>query len=391
MRIVHGIDSLSKPGGILTYAATISDVLQRNGHDVWNVSATLGSGTAMLEESAIRWVDRFEELPEDIDIFFAHDAPMSCAMLEKRPDVPQMFFWHSSYFDFNVNPQITQACARIVALWPSCFRRIDGLAEKPKTLSLTQPVDLTRFRVQRPINQRARTVVALSNYLHGEKLRIVERACELAGLEFRLVGSGGEGVSMRPQDAINDADIVLGKGRVIVEAMACGRAAYVYDVFGADGWVTPDTYEGLSDVNFAGSANASNPTAEELATDLAGYSSSMGESNAAIAANLHSASTHTTALVKAAEEVLAEGSRPPVRPDAYELQRLVRVAWRHETEAFNAKNRMIDESLRRGDAEWELEKSRAEVARLQADLAALRSSPSWRITAPLRAIRRIGR
>lgn len=390
MRIVHGIDSLSKPGGILTYVTTISDALQRDGHDIWNWSPKLGSGTDMLDESGIRWTDRMEDLPEQIDVFFAHDAPSSYAMLEQRPDVPQIFFWHGSYFDFNVNPQITGACARMVSLWPSCFRRIRALAEQPPTLDLHQPVDLTRFRIQRPINERAKTAIALSNYLHGDKLRTVERACELAGIEFRLVGADGEGVSMRPQDSINEADIIFGKGRVIVEAMACGRAAYIFDVFGCDGWVTGDNYESLAENNFSGVSTETDPTPEELAADLAKYDRGMGETNVALANAHHHAHHHAGELVKACEEVLLERSTPPVRPDAYELQRLVRVAWRHESEAFNLNKRLIDESLRRGDAEWELEKSNAEVARLENELEAIRRSPSWRLTSPLRKIRRSG-
>ena len=39
-----------------------------------------------------------------------------------------------------------------------------------------------------------------------------------------------------------DADIVVGYGRSVLEAMAMGRAAYVWDHAGGDGWVTPETY-----------------------------------------------------------------------------------------------------------------------------------------------------
>ena len=48
-----------------------------------------------------------------------------------------------------------------------------------------------------------------------------------------------------PVATIAEADIVVGKGRAVLEAMSCGRAAFVYDAFGGDGWVTAESYPRL--------------------------------------------------------------------------------------------------------------------------------------------------
>ncbi len=44
-----------------------------------------------------------------------------------------------------------------------------------------------------------------------------------------------------PRTTSPQADIVVGKARAVLDAMSCGRPAYVYDAFGADGWVTADS------------------------------------------------------------------------------------------------------------------------------------------------------
>ena len=41
-----------------------------------------------------------------------------------------------------------------------------------------------------------------------------------------------------------EADIIVGYGRTILEAMACGRPAYVHEHSGSDGWVTADSMHG---------------------------------------------------------------------------------------------------------------------------------------------------
>ncbi len=51
---------------------------------------------------------------------------------------------------------------------------------------------------------------------------------------------------------INQADIVIGTGRGIREAMACGKPAIALDACGYDGLVTPDKIEALEYQNFSG-------------------------------------------------------------------------------------------------------------------------------------------
>ena len=100
-------------------------------------------------------------------------------------------------------------------------------------------------------------------------------ACESLGLEWAQVGSK-KGKTRDPLDAIGAADIVVGKGRAILEAMACGRAAFVYDSFGYEGWVTPERYADLEARGFDGLGADRAFDVEELRRDLSAYRPEMG-------------------------------------------------------------------------------------------------------------------
>ena len=73
-----------------------------------------------------------------------------------------------------------------------------------------------------------------------------------------------------------DADIVVGYGRSVLEAMALGRAAYVWDIAGGDGWVTPETYPTLEADGFSGAATDPIIDADRMRADFASYGPELG-------------------------------------------------------------------------------------------------------------------
>ena len=87
------------------------------------------------------------------------------------------------------------------------------------------------------------------------------KALDEAAIEWEQVGYKSGGPTREPERLMGDADIVIGKARVIVEAMSSGRAAYVYDHNGGDGWVTSERYALLEADNSGGQAE---PAAADL-------------------------------------------------------------------------------------------------------------------------------
>jgi hypothetical protein len=382
MRIVIGIHSLAAEGGMAAYASTVADQLQRSGHDIWLFSGSEDEPSERLSALGLRTITGAEQLPEKIDVFLVQDQPSAFDLLSARPDVPQVFVWHGGLFDINVAPQLPAVTRLIVQVTGRPLDRIQGLAVHAPVLRLRQPIDLMRFSSAGPISTRPRRAVVLSDYLSGERREVLIEAFAQSGIELELLGQNEVRRSVRPEDDINSADIVVGKARVIMEAMACGRAAFVYDTFGFDGWVTPESFEQLLETGIAGSSTTKTATVEQVKAELARYDRAMGEVNRDLALSTLSVTRHTGALIEAIEGLLGEELPQPPNDSASELARLGRQSWRHESDAFD----LIAKLQKAGEDYDELrERSEAELAELDRKLAEVVDSRRWQMLTKLLA------
>ncbi|MEW6172561.1 MAG: glycosyltransferase family 4 protein [Bacillota bacterium] len=139
----------------------------------------------------------------------------------------------------------------------------------PKLVIIQNGVDTERFK---PLYQhRGGKKLLFIGRLDMDKrysLKIIFEAVEaLPGVELLVAGSGpyldelrldappfvkwlGYVQDMAP--VINQADIVIGTGRGVREAMACGVPAIALDACGYDGLATPETIKSLEYQNFSG-------------------------------------------------------------------------------------------------------------------------------------------
>lgn len=392
MRLVIANHSLDHAGGIESYTTTVADHLQRLGHDVLIFSREDGFTGDVARALGLRVVTDPARLPVEIDVVFSQDGAAALEMLELRPAAPQIYVWHSDLFDLHIPPQIEGAVARIVTLWGGARAKAEALAVGAPIVEMSHPVDTDRFKPRTPLRRPPRAL-ALGNYLTGERMRILQQACELAGIELVTRGLHTDrGATDRPEDEMNAVDIVFAKAKAAIEAMACGRAVFIFDAFGSDGWVTSDNFDELEQRCLSGTGASQTVTPDALVEALARYSPAMGVVNRDLAVSRHGAIAHTSALVALAREVAAEvesdSRQQSTRREhdaSFELARLTRVNWRHESRAFFADARLQQSELRRGDAEWKLEQSEADraaaMARAEAAetrLAEVLASRRWR-------------
>jgi len=262
-------------------------------------------------------------MPPRCDAVLVQDTVMALE-LGARLRAPQVFVSHGAEADLAVPPQAGSQTAAIVAMNDRVARRARALPLNVEVVRLAQPIDTERFWSRGPLRDPPRQVVLLGNYLAGERRAIVTDSCEALGLSWRQVGREGQ-MSTAVSDAIADADIVVGYGRSVLEAMASGRAAYVYDYLGGDGWVTPATYPELERSGFTGGATEVVSSAQTVRAGLAAYDPEMGFANRQLILSHHSAGAHAMSLVELFERVAGEAPPPPA--DARELARVVRTQW----------------------------------------------------------------
>jgi hypothetical protein len=358
MEIVLGTLEFGALGGASTYLMTVAGQLQLLGHEVTIYAEETGELAATAEERGIRVATAEGALPDACDALYAQDAGSAYLLADRYPGRPEAFCMHAGGSDFArwVPPQLPGIVGAVVVLHDRLADQVGAMAQREEVVRLRQPVDLTRFGPRAPIGERPRRVLLLGNYLSGDRRALVLRACEDAGLEWSELGRYAERSSSTPEQEINRADIVIGEGRAIVEAMACGRAAFVYGQVGGDGWVTPDTYAELEAMNFTGATGADSLlTGENLADRLRGYRPSMGSANRDLARLHHSSARHAEQIVGLLERLAP--ARPPESAPLRELARMARVQWYTESRALGAAHEARVLSSRLQDAE-----ARAELA-----------------------------
>jgi hypothetical protein len=171
--------------------------------------------------------------------------------------------------------------------------------------------------------------------------------------------------------------VVIGQGRSILEAMACGRAAWVYGPTFGDGWVTPDSYPALEADGFRGRATDAVLNGDSFIRGLNHYDPSMGTANRKLARLHHSPHEHAVELVEALESAPAgRAVDAPLR----ELARALRVQY----EALGGLEEVSRALQTRNE---EREALLAENARLTGELSELyRRSTELRTTRRWRAM-----
>jgi hypothetical protein len=317
---------LIHPGGTEVHLVTIGEQLQRLGHEVVLYAPELGPFADYARRRGLEVRGSLRELPERCDVVFAQDGIVAYELAERYPRALNVFRVCGDVYDFQLPPQLTGVLDLIVVLSERYERLARATAVTAPIVRLRVPVDVSRLVPLGALRERVERAVLLGNYPARDDL--VREAWGPAGVEVRRVGFTDQSYDVA--EAIADADVVVAKSRAALDAMACGRAVYVLDVFGGDGWVTPERYPALEADQFAGQATERVLDVASLAADLPGYSPGMGPVNRDLVLQHHDPRNHVLELVRAiGEHRSQERPRAPLR----ELSRLTALQWSWEETA----------------------------------------------------------
>jgi hypothetical protein len=369
-------------GGSETYSVTVAEQLERLGHPT-----RLFAGRASAEGrelAAARGLELTVGDPvalgdlDDVDVAIAQDAASAYAAAGRG--VPVVFVVHG-LAAFEHPPGALEPPPRVIALNDRIARRAAALGGQPEVVRLRQPIDIERFRPRGASRPEAKRVLVFSNYLEDDRMAILRAACDDLGLELTQLGVRGE-ADVDPREAITDADIVVGYGRSVLEAMAMGRAAYVWERGGGDGWVTPESYETLEADGFSGAATETAIDVERLRADFAAYRPEMGTLGFDLVRQHHSVAKHAETLVP-----LLEGAEAPTaNGDSETLALLVRAEARAANRAGQFEFQLAQRAREAEELRSALAAEREAREAAERGLEAVERSSSWRLTAPLRRL-----
>lgn len=379
MLIGVAIQSLAGLGGTETYVVTVADHLQRLGHRVFVLSRDHGPAREQLRALGIPVVESFSSLGRSPDAIVANDAPSSAEAAAIFPNTPQIYVAHSPIFDVQHPLDGISQTIALVTMSSVVRRRIEAspLGQRLPIVQLRQPVDLERFRPHRPLPARPGVALSLSNYAGRSRLQLLERACRSLGIHFVSAGLRQGELRADTVRLLNKADIVFAVGRTAVEAMACGRAVYVIAEEGAEGWVSDASYERLIAGNLSAREDPHLPTLSSLAEDLGAYTPDLGRQGRELALRHHDAFNHVASLIEITRRY-GDGT-PPQHVDGAvtalmeDVARLVRLMWRHESEAFRVRRALDDAQSALNQARQENNALRRRAEELERQIAQLKA------------------
>ena len=336
MRLVLGCWDIAGAGGSQSYLLTVAGQLQELGHDVTVHTALKGGAADVGRRHGIDVARDETDLPPDCDGVVAQDTVTAAELADRYRAAARIFVVHSDLYSIDA-PQVSGVASALVVMSDRVERHARALGQEHAVVRLRQPIDTRRFAPMGAVHDTLRTVLVLTNSLVGLRLELLREACDELGVECRVVG--GERATDRAEHTIAEADAVVGKGRVILEAMACGRAAYVHDYAGTDGWVTPERYPDMEADAFGGlSGPRGTVDAGRFRRELLAYRPEMGLANRELAMAHHGARRHAQELVGLLRTLAPEP--PPPADTLRETARLMRQRWPLEWEVHALRRRV---------------------------------------------------
>ena len=254
MRILIAQRSLDLPGGAETFVITLAEHFAALGHEVVIWAIHLGLAAGLARDRAIEVVADERRLPAETSATIALDRIMAIELASRYPRATRLFAMHNAN-EVWLPPPEPGIVAATLAANDRMARLARGCVGAGEVIRIRQPIDLLRFspRGRWPDATPAR-VLLIGNYFHTPAQRVDQlmAAWGRRTLKWRRIGHPYPSLGVAEEMA--KADIVVGYGRSIVEAMACGRPAYVHEHSGSDGWVTSASYEAMESDGFSGAA-----------------------------------------------------------------------------------------------------------------------------------------
>lgn len=361
MDIVLAVLELDQPGGIQTYALTVAPHLERLGHHVTLYARRTGAMADLARSRGLHVCGAEIELPAHADAVISNDAATALVMAELYPDAIRGLILHGAEFDLVLPPPHAQVAQFAVAMSGVVQRRAEAHALAPPVTRLRQPIDTAHFYPAGPVREQPQQLLMLGNYLRGRHREQITGVCADRGIAVAQIDAQAD-YKLDPMPALILADIVVGSGRVALEAMACGRAVWLFGHCGADGWIDRYSYPAVEDDGLRSRARPTPLTSGAFADGLDRFTPILGEEGRALVVRHHSPYDHAVALVALLDR--AEPARPEPAP-LREMARLVRTQYDSQVRVG-----LVAEELRELHAGHQ--RLSAEHAELRAELAAER-------------------
>jgi glycosyltransferase involved in cell wall biosynthesis len=374
--------SLAARGGTESTIRDIASALRARDHAPMVYSPVLGPIAEEITAAGIPVVDDLARLGDTPDIIHAQHFYTTGEALIHFPRTPAVHMCHGWSPALERPPRFPQI-RRYLAV-SACTRdnavNREGISPD-RVFILHNAVNRARIppRLNALPDSPVRAVAFLSR-AHAAILPALEAACRARGMSFASLG--GDLNEAAPEQDLVQYDLVFASGRSASEAIAAGCAVIVADSNGLGGMVTTATYDRFRRNNFGLFTLTLPITPESISTATGAYDAvdaALVSARHVIEADFEAYMNDLIAHYRAAmDEHLSDP--PDHETIRHATQRFLRDALPVRLNAD------ASPEPRPPAIDIEIERA-AQAARLET-LQAIHASTSWRLTAPLRWLKR---
>lgn len=252
MKIVFCNIALAGCSGTELFLWDLARGLKRRGHDVGVFSPRLGTlAEAFCREGIPVW-DNPQAIEGVPDLLHCQHALESWRLLAAFPNTPAIYVCHDAKVWFD-SPPPPSLVSRYVAVDTYCRERM--VRESGCLTDFVEVIhngaDLQKFRQKEAITpQPRRALLFVSESSESRHVHCVRAVCRTLGLPLDEIGGAVGKKVPDPENLLPQYDLVFGKARCALEAMACGCAAILVGPEGIGSMVMPADFDVMRARNF---------------------------------------------------------------------------------------------------------------------------------------------
>lgn len=294
MKILLGNNSLSILAGSETWTYTLATTLKKMGHNVGCYAPSLGIISEKLEQEGIRCFDNMatgvkpfsfvfeEKIEHKYDVIIANHNHIVDYLRLVFPVTPIISTVHGiiHFMDDGAGNKVIApehpALEGGVNQFISVSEEIQDKLSKDYNIDsiiIRNFFDLEKFNIKKKINKKPQQFLVNSNYhlKNDPEIELIREVSKHYGARLTAVGMNFN-QTFETIKAIEDADIVVGMGRSVLEGVAAGRLGIVHGRWGTGGVICEENIEDLRRFNFSGrNSKGKMATKDELIAQIDKY------------------------------------------------------------------------------------------------------------------------
>ena len=384
MNILLAVCTMTSRTGAEWFVYDLALALKARGHSVIVYAPLMNDMVDPLRFRCVPCVTDLQQIATTPDIIIGNTFAETILCLAHFPETPVISICHDRSAHHG-RPPFFSRIRQHIAVDANCAERFtleNGIPES-KIKIIQNGVDLARFKPRGLLPKRPKRAVIFSNYAtENQETQVIRTVCSSLGIELTVMGSGTNNQVYAPEQILPDFDLVFAKARCAMEAMVVGCAVILQNEgMGIAGMVTRANVVDWHAWNFGRKLLQHPIDALHVQQAIEAYSSEDATQVSTYMREHASLDITVTAFEHLAQCVVASESSAIPIDVAQENREFARYLY-ELNQALTQKDRLLEQQ------EQSLKQQEKIAFEKQQDLQFRDNSNSWRLTAPIREIRR---